>query len=221
MQNEICIISGTCSVSPRHLDITAHYKNGLSRLTFSLRESVGMYRGSALPLDFVIRILSSKFWMMESDVWADLLIICRWANPTTTTIQTEDVTCTLCDEVWIDPATTACGHTFCRKCLTISISQCKDCPAAECGAELKGVISVNRAAEKLLERYRQERQVKPEELQHACKEARINFEPPPDSHECKSDQLGGTESFLFDNGLINLFIHCICRFKKKEACRKW
>ena len=156
-----------------HVDITAQFKNGLARMSFTLRESVGMQRGSAPPLDFVVRILNSKFWMMESDVWADLLIICRWANPTIT-IHTKDVTCTLCDGVWTMPATIAnCGHTFCRKCLTTSISQPKVCPV--CNEEITDIMPHNQEAEVLLKLYYQERQGKLEDLELVCEKYKINF----------------------------------------------
>ena len=152
-------------------DNTTQFKNGLARMSFTLRESVGMQRGSAPPLDFVVRILN--FWMMESDVWADLLIICCWANPTIT-IHTKDVTCTICDGVWNDPATIAnCGHTFCRKCLTTAISQCKDCPV--CGVQIMYIMLHNREAKKLVELYHQERQVTLEDLQSTCEKFGINF----------------------------------------------
>ena len=142
-------------------------------LPLTLRELVSMHQCSSLPLDSVVRILSSKFWKIESDIWADLLIICRWANPTTT-IHTKDVTCTLCDGVWNDPATIAnCGHTFCRKCLTTAISQCKDCPV--CGVQIMYIMPHNREAKRLVELYYQERQVTLEDLQSTCEKFGINF----------------------------------------------
>ncbi len=78
---------------------------GLSLSCFSLQESVGMHRGAAPPLD---SINNSKYWMLKADKWADLLIICLWANPTTYTIDTSDVLCSICENVWIQPVTTSC-----------------------------------------------------------------------------------------------------------------
>ena len=111
---------------------TLHSSKGLSLVSFTLQESVGMCRGSALPLDFVTRILSSKSWMMESDVWADLLIICRWANPTTSY-------CKKCRKV-TDKFTTSCNHEVCGICQCDKwkeeLSECTPCTCLQCGKEV-------------------------------------------------------------------------------------
>ena len=128
----------------------------LSLLHFTLSELVGMHRGSFPPLDFVTRIMSSKFWMLEADKWADLLIICRWANPTIYTIKTTDVLCWICENEWIEPGNTSCGHTFCTDCLHEKFKKgCRECPS--CQAVVEAKVYPNDSAEVLLIRYREER----------------------------------------------------------------
>ena len=91
-------------------------------LCFSLSESIGMNRGALLPLDSVTRIQSSKFWMMECDTWADLLIICQWANPTTTFRY-----CVNCSK---DTKTivTSCEHHICLLCAAKELNRSGSCP---------------------------------------------------------------------------------------------
>ncbi len=58
------------------------------------------------PLEMAARMLNSKFWVMEVDVWADLLIVCCWANPT------------YCEECGkdVESAITSCNHVVCLVC---------------------------------------------------------------------------------------------------------
>ena len=87
-----------------------------------------MHRGALLPLDFVTRIQSSKFWMMESDTWADLLIICRWANPTTKY-------CKTC-RAETDHIPTDCKHDVCRICLLEWSKKHNTMSCPDCGIDL-------------------------------------------------------------------------------------
>ncbi len=115
-----------------------------------------MNRGASPPLDFVTRILNSKYWVLEADKWVDLLIICRWANPTTFTIKTKDVLCWICGNEWIEPGNTSCGHTFCTDCLHEIFKQgCRQCPS--CQTVVKAKVYQNDSAKVLLIRYREER----------------------------------------------------------------
>ena len=139
-----------------YMDIKRH---GLSPLHFTLCEFVGMRRGSFPPLDFVTRIVSSKFWMLEADKWVDLLIICRWANPIIYTIKTKDVICWICGNEWVEPGNTSCGHTFCTDCLHGKFENgCMKCPLASCQAVVDDKVYPNESAKVLLIRYREERQ---------------------------------------------------------------
>ena len=116
-----------------------------------------MHRGAAFPLDFVSRILNSKFWMLESDVWADLLIICRWANPTS--ISKKEVVCVLCNEIWFQPMSTSCGHTFCAQCIIsyFEANEVSHCP--KCKHVIDRLIYPSEASNKLLIAYFDGRQV--------------------------------------------------------------
>lgn len=46
---------------------------------------------------------------------------------------TEDLTCSICLKIFDDPVILPCGHSFCRECITLSLSsqpQCPQCRAA-------------------------------------------------------------------------------------------
>ena len=46
-----------------------------------------------------------------------------------------DLECSVCSEVFTDPVTLACGHTFCRSCaLRWFTNSAKRCPVARCPA---------------------------------------------------------------------------------------
>ena len=119
-------VSRKCSPGSRtSTQASAHHSpKGLSLISFTLRESVGMYRGAAPPLDCVIRGLSSEFWLMEFDTWADLLIICHWANPTY---------CEKCSKETM-AVTTSCNHIVCRSCTLEWLKDHDTCP--DCGKEV-------------------------------------------------------------------------------------
>jgi len=40
----------------------------------------------------------------------------------------QELTCTVCFDVYYEPTTLRCGHTFCRECIEKSISRKKECP---------------------------------------------------------------------------------------------
>ena len=163
-------------------------------LCFSLSELVSLLKnlrsGWGPPLDLLVRMVNSNFWVMEADMWADLLILARWSNPT---INREDVLCNICKDVWIQPTTLFCGHVFCASCLQTWINdQHKECPS--CHKEIKGVMTFSEAAEKLLMHYHKERRVSFEKFNSTCIKACISCEPPPHQesiqlHECSIDEV--------------------------------
>jgi hypothetical protein len=55
---------------------------------------------------------------------------CVWVAP-----PPPDLECSVCSEVFTDPVTLACGHTFCRACAAAWFtSPAKRCPVARCAA---------------------------------------------------------------------------------------
>jgi hypothetical protein len=55
---------------------------------------------------------------------------CVWVTP-----PAPDLECSVCSEVFTDPVTLACGHTFCRTCaMSWFTSSAKRCPVARCAA---------------------------------------------------------------------------------------
>lgn len=44
------------------------------------------------------------------------------------TLSADDLCCQLCFELFDDPVTTPCGHTFCRRCLVMSVDHSRQCP---------------------------------------------------------------------------------------------
>ena len=80
--------------------------------SFSLKELISLLKsirsGWGPPLEMATRMLNSKFWVMEADVWADLLIVCCWANPT--------IYCEKCDKD-VESTTTSCNHVVCPVCV--------------------------------------------------------------------------------------------------------
>jgi hypothetical protein len=58
---------------------------------------------------------------------------CVWVTP-----PPPDLECSVCSEVFTDPVTLACGHTFCRACaLAWFTSPAKRCPVARCAASAR------------------------------------------------------------------------------------
>ena len=163
-------------------------KEILSQLCFSLSELVSLLKclrtGWGPPLDLLVRMVNSNFWLMEADLWADLLIVARWSNPT---IKREDVLCILCSGVWEQPVTTFCDHTFCRRCLMEELESSKDCP--ECGkvVDLEKVKKVNKLAETLLSIYKTERHVSDEEWDTFCNSAKFHSPLPHNSGSVSCD----------------------------------
>lgn len=88
-------------------------KNDLAMHVLSLRELVSLLKsmrsGWGPPLEMGSRMHNSKYWVMEADVWADLLMICRWANPTT-------IYCQTCSK-HTEAVTTSCNHVVCMPCI--------------------------------------------------------------------------------------------------------
>ena len=111
-------------------------------------------------------------------MWADLLILARWSNPT---FDREQVLCILCNGVWCQPATTYCGHTFCRSCLLKGHTNCP-----KCGEEIRGILPSIEAAENLLSNYWAERHVSDEKLQAYCVRANISCALYSASHDNES-----------------------------------
>ncbi len=93
--------------------------------SFSLKELISLLKsirsGWGPPLEMAARMLNSKFWVMEADVWADLLIVCCWANPT--------IYCEKCDKD-VESTTTSCNHVVCPVCVVgqgIGPIRCPEC----------------------------------------------------------------------------------------------
>lgn len=40
----------------------------------------------------------------------------------------EDLTCSICLNIFTDPVMLVCGHSFCRECITLSLSSQDQCP---------------------------------------------------------------------------------------------
>ena len=93
--------------------------------SFSLKELISLLKslrsGWGPPLEMATRMLNSKFWVMEADVWADLLIVCCWANPT--------IYCEKCRNN-VKLTTTSCNHVVCPVC---AVGQGNDPSCPECG----------------------------------------------------------------------------------------
>ena len=109
---------------------TANFKKAMAFLPFSMNELVSLLKsirsGWGPPLEMAARMLNSKFWVMEADVWADLLIVCCWANPTIY------MYCEKCRNN-VKLATTSCKHVVCPVC-TVGQGDDPSCP--ECGRAL-------------------------------------------------------------------------------------
>ncbi|XP_064393899.1 uncharacterized protein LOC135341311 isoform X2 [Halichondria panicea] len=103
-------------------------------LSMSMKELVSLLRsirsGWGPPLELVTRMLNSKFWVMEADVWADLLIVCCWANPTT-------IYCEKCSKD-VESTTTSCNHVVCPVCVVGKGIGPISCP--ECGQRLTALL---------------------------------------------------------------------------------
>nr|CAG8440523.1 11066_t:CDS:2 [Entrophospora candida] len=52
----------------------------------------------------------------------------RCPNQAIRDILVQDVECTVCFHLFLDPITTSCGHTFCKSCLTRSLDHSGSCP---------------------------------------------------------------------------------------------
>ncbi|XP_047194782.1 E3 ubiquitin-protein ligase TRIM39-like [Hippoglossus stenolepis] len=64
------------------------------------------------------------------------------ASPKGTCLLEKQLTCSICMDVFQDPVTTACGHTFCKRCLDINCQyQYSECPL--CRSLLSNTAAVN------------------------------------------------------------------------------
>ncbi|KAM4714667.1 uncharacterized protein FYW61_019600 [Anableps anableps] len=67
------------------------------------------------------------------------------------------LTCPICMETFIDPVTTSCGHSFCKKCLELSISSCQvdeACPL--CKTYLRKAPKVNNVLRDIVQEMKNE-----------------------------------------------------------------
>ncbi len=119
-------------------------------LSMSMKELVSLLKslrsGWGPPLELVTRMLNSKFWVMEADVWADLLIVCCWANPTT-------IYCKECSKD-VESTTTSCNHVVCPVCVVGKGIGPIRCP--ECGQRLTALLftsALTSVAEKTTSRF--------------------------------------------------------------------
>ncbi|XP_071329118.1 zinc-binding protein A33-like [Trachinotus anak] len=70
---------------------------------------------------------------------------------------TDDLTCSICLKIFSDPVILLCGHSFCRDCITLSLSslpQCPQCRAATLGKPLLTSHILKSLAEKEAEKLR-------------------------------------------------------------------
>uniref|UniRef100_A0A3Q3B363 RING-type domain-containing protein n=1 Tax=Kryptolebias marmoratus TaxID=37003 RepID=A0A3Q3B363_KRYMA len=54
--------------------------------------------------------------------------VLRRSKRTMTSSSSEDLTCSICLTLFDDPVIICCGHSFCRKCITLSLSSQRQCP---------------------------------------------------------------------------------------------
>ncbi len=93
-------------------------------LPFSLNELISLLKSMRLgwgpPLELVTRT-SKQLWVMEADVWADLLIVCCCG-----------------EDVDLTTTTTSCNHAVCLLCIAKQKSRPRSCP--ECRQTLTALI---------------------------------------------------------------------------------
>ncbi len=90
---------------------------------------------------------------MEADNKADLLIICRWANP----IEDEKVMCGICKRKWFKPVQMSCGDTFCAGCIRDQLANGIKI-RLKCNCVMKKKFHVDKSSQILLDAYEEERQ---------------------------------------------------------------
>lgn len=62
-----------------------------------------------------------------------------------------EMECQVCYGLFLDPITTYCGHTFCRKCLERVLDHSRDCPACRRRLHLPNVLPVQSSNKRLTE----------------------------------------------------------------------
>lgn len=64
----------------------------------------------------------------------------------------EDLSCSICFEVFREPVTISCGHTFCRLCLRRCLRTKEECPECRLPQKRDTKFSTNTATQKVIER---------------------------------------------------------------------
>lgn len=59
--------------------------------------------------------------------------------------------CPLCLKRLAEPATTPCGHTYCRRCLQLALAHCTRCPLCRATCFGGADIAVNKTLERIVE----------------------------------------------------------------------
>ncbi|KAF6726040.1 Nuclear factor 7, ovary [Oryzias melastigma] len=75
----------------------------------------------------------------------------------------EDLTCSVCLSLFTEPVTLLCGHSFCRECITTSLSSQQCCP--QCRSEVymeKTPLTTNHALKSVAERTKEIERIKKE-----------------------------------------------------------
>ncbi|RVE70210.1 hypothetical protein OJAV_G00062640 [Oryzias javanicus] len=75
----------------------------------------------------------------------------------------EDLTCSVCLSLFTEPVTLLCGHSFCRECITTSLSSQRCCP--QCRSEVsmkKTSLTTNHALKSLAERAKETERIRKE-----------------------------------------------------------
>ncbi|RVE70209.1 hypothetical protein OJAV_G00062630 [Oryzias javanicus] len=76
---------------------------------------------------------------------------------------TEDLTCSVCLNLFTEPVMLLCGHSFCRECITTSLSSQQCCP--QCRSEVsmkKTSLTTNHALKSLAERAKETKRIRKE-----------------------------------------------------------
>ncbi|KAI3357079.1 hypothetical protein L3Q82_015544 [Scortum barcoo] len=73
----------------------------------------------------------------------------------------EDLTCSICLNIFTDPVSLVCGHSFCRQCITLSLSSQLQCPQCRAAVSTEGkYLQTNHILKSLAEKAKEAEKVK-------------------------------------------------------------